>query len=91
MEMIRAIINRLNLGQLMFAGSATTVWNWLTDSEIGVLIANVTGILIILLLLRKFIFALYEDITKFRTRIKKDELNGLIADEDDVIKELLND
>ena len=84
--MIRAIMNRLNLGQLLFAGSATTAWNWLTDSEIGVLIANVTGILIILLLLRKFLFALYEDITKLRVRTKKDQHDGLIADEGDVMK-----
>lgn len=66
METINSAIEKVSFDKVILMAFGSTIWNWITNSQSGTIIANITGILILLLIIRKFIFSIVEDISKLR-------------------------
>ena len=61
-----AMIDKVNLFQLAVAGTGAGVYNWLSTNHIGFWISLLTGVLILLLTIGKFIITIVRDYKKWR-------------------------
>ena len=86
------LLTRFKNSLLYLAGTGSTVWNWTVRTDLGTLIANATGLLILLLMLRKLAYACVEDYVKLKSRLrahKGGQLPEMPEDADEIIKEEL--
>ena len=60
------MIDKINLFHLAVVGTGAGVFNWLSDNNIGFWISLVTGVLILLLTIRKAIATVVRDYKKWR-------------------------
>ena len=61
-----AMIDKINLFQLAVVGTGAGVFNWLSANNFGFWISLITGVLILLLTIRKFIITFVSDYKKMR-------------------------
>ena len=82
------ILTRIKNSLLYLAGTGSTVWNWTVKTDLGTIIANATGLLILLLLFRKLAYACVEDYVKLKGRLKQKswQLPDAPEDADEIIK-----
>ena len=86
------ILTRIKNSLLYLAGTGSTVWNWTVKTDLGTLIANATGLLILLLLFRKLAYACVEDYVKLKSRLRTQrtgQLPDAPEDVDEIIKKEL--
>ena len=60
------MIDKISLFHLAIVGTGAGVFNWLSDNNIGFWISMVTGVLILLLTIRKAIATIISDYKKWR-------------------------
>lgn len=63
-EIVKSAIAKVSDDQVLLAAFGSMIWNFITNSASGTLIANITGILILFLIIRKVVFSIIADVKK---------------------------
>lgn len=76
MEAIKSIFERIAPDKIIVLGIGTTIWNWLVNSDLGIMVANVTGIMILFLVIRQVVMAVKTDLATFRNDSDKKKIKS---------------
>ena len=78
-EMSKEIV-KIFTDKLIIIAIGTSIWNWITNSDSGILIANITGMLILLLVIRAVVHALIKDYNKIFRKVKAENEDKELSD-----------
>ena len=65
-KVMNNLLDKINLLQLTVAGTATGMYNWMTGNNVGFWISLLTGFLILLITIGKFIVVVGRDWKKWK-------------------------